>query len=111
MMSITEKSILNDIYEKCEKMELRMSLFTEEEFYEDVTLQESISADLFDIGGLVTKLPDTLLEECKEIDWKKFVSFREVAIEGKERILLKDIWDMAVEVSKTVKNCCESFIK
>lgn len=84
---------LEDILESIDRIEEYTKDISEDEFYSNVQLQDSVIRRFEIIGEAVKQIPQDLKDKYAEIPWKKISGTRDVLIHEYFGVNLKRIWD------------------
>lgn len=84
---------LQHILESIELIEKRMRNVTQQDFDDDLDLQDMVIRRLEIIGEAVRNLPKEFRETHSQIDWQKPADMRSVLIHGYLEVDLDIVWD------------------
>lgn len=84
---------------------------SEEEFLEDIKLQDAVCMRLQLIGEISNKLPENVINEISEIPWVQIVGLRNIIVHQYLEITHKTIWNTIKEDLPTLKSALLARIK
>jgi len=64
----------------CEKIERYRKHLDQQGFFEDELVQDAVLRNLTIIGEAASKVPDDVHQQYPEIEWRKIVAFRNIAM-------------------------------
>lgn len=91
------KVYLDDILESIGKIEKYTEKVSEEEFYKNDQLQDSILRRLEVIGEAVNNIPKEFRDKYSKIPWRKISGIRNVLIHEYFGVNMKRVWKVIVE--------------
>ncbi|MFW6283110.1 MAG: DUF86 domain-containing protein [Minisyncoccales bacterium] len=91
------KVYLDDILESIGKIEKYTEEVSEEEFYKNDQLQDSILRRLEVIGEAVNNIPKEFRDKYSKIPWRKISGIRNVLIHEYFGVNMKRVWKVIVE--------------
>ena len=91
------KLYLKDIKESLDKIEIYAKNVSEEQFKEDVKLQDAIIRRLEIIGEAVKNIPKSVRDINESIPWTELSNFKNLLIHSYFEISLNRIWRIVVK--------------
>ncbi len=85
---------LSDIAECCQNVKEYTRGMSFEEFSADKKTIDAVVRNLEIIGQAVKNIPNELLENNPEIEWKKIARFRDIIVHRYFKIDLEVVWDV-----------------
>lgn len=98
---------LQDILEACENVRLYVSGMSLEEFSADKKTIDAVVRNLEIIGEAVKNVPNELLQNRPEIEWKRIARFRDVIVHRYFRVDLEVVWDILENRLTELKNAVQ----
>lgn len=102
------KIFLQHIWESIEWIEKDLSGLTEEQFVENVPIQDAVIRRFEIIGEAVRNLPEEYKEKHPDIEWNKIMAMRNILAHGYFNVDLKVVWDTASKALAELKKQIES---
>ena len=94
---------IQDILDCINMIESYMKGKSEDDFYEDFQLQDSVMRRLEIIGEATKHVPTAIREKYPEIPWKKMAGLRDVAIHNYADIVSERIWSTVIKALPKTK--------
>ena len=94
---------IQDILDCISMIESYVKGKSEDDFYEDFQLQDSVMRRLEIIGEATKHVPTAIREKYSEIPWKKMAGLRDVAIHNYADIVSERIWSTVIKVLPETK--------
>lgn len=88
---------LKHILESIEWVEKEIGDLTEEQFKQNVPIQDAVTRRLEIIGEAIRNLPDDFKKEHPEIVWNKPMAMRNILIHNYFGVDLNIVWDTATQ--------------
>ena len=102
---------LDDILEAITRIREYAGDISEEIFADDNKTQDAVIRNLEIIGEAAGKLPDTIKNSAKEIEWHKIVALRNILIHEYFGINVKMIWDVISNKLDKLQEVCNSLLE
>jgi uncharacterized protein with HEPN domain len=102
---------IQDILDCMNMIESYIKGKSEDDFYEDFQLQDSIMRRLEIIGEATKHVPTVVREKYPEIPWKKMAGMRDVAIHDYGDIVTERIWSTVIKAIPKTKKLIEKVKK
>lgn len=107
------KVFLKHVLESIEWIEKDIDNLTENQFMENVPIQDAVVRRFEIIGEAVKNLPEEYKEEHLDIEWHKAMAMRNLLTHGYFGVDFKIVWDTAKktlpEFKKQIENLLELF--
>ena len=97
------KLYINDIRESIKRIEEYLKNVSEEEFREDVKLQDAVIRRLEIIGEASRNIPRALKEKNKQVPWFKMEQYRDFIVHSYFEASLRRIWVTSTTVLSEIK--------
>jgi len=97
------KLYINDIRESIKRIEEYLKNVSEEEFREDVKLQDAVIRRLEIIGEASRNIPRALKEKNKQVPWFKMEQYRDFIVHSYFETSLRRIWVTSTTVLSEIK--------
>jgi uncharacterized protein with HEPN domain len=101
---------LGHILESIELIEEYTRNVSEETFYIDTELQDSVIRRLEIIGEAIKCMPDDVRENNERVDWRGFAGMRDKLIHEYFGVDIKLIWNVVVKELPTLKREVEALL-
>ena len=111
MLNENDKEILEIIINHCERIEKKMIGIKEEEFYNDLDLQEIICFNILQIGEVANKLTSKFIKEYNKQPWYDIVGMRNVVVHAYGTIKKDEVWKCASQEMKPLREYCENILQ
>lgn len=105
------KILLQHILESIEWIEKDLVGLTEEQFLENVPIQDAVVRRFEVIGEAVRNLPDDFKEEYSDIEWNKAMAMRNLLIHGYFSVDFRIVWDTTIKTLPEFKKQIEILVK
>ncbi len=102
---------LDDILEAIDRINQYVGDMDESEFSLDKKTQDAVARNLEIIGEATRNLPDAVLKEAEEIEWRKIIALRNMLTHEYFDISLPVIWDIIQTKLTPLKEACLKLLK
>lgn len=102
---------LDDILESIKRIQVYIKGQTEQDFLEDLKLQDALIRRLAIIGEAVKKLPADLRDKHSNIPWRDIAGMRDKVIHDYSDIDLEAIWEIILKDLPTLKKSIRKVLK
>lgn len=102
---------LMHILESINIIKLEIGNLTEEEFMQNVTVQDAVARRLEIIGEAIRNLPEDFKNQHLEVVWNKPMAMRNILIHHYFGIDLKIVWDTVTKTIPDFKKQIETLLK
>lgn len=102
---------LKHILESIEWVEKDINNLTEDQFMENVPIQDAVVRRFEIIGEAVRNLSEEYKEEHSDIEWNKAMAMRNILTHGYFGVDLKIVWDTANKTLPEFKKQIESLLE
>jgi len=101
---------LEDIVDSSNKIAEYIAGKTQEQFHENVELQDAVIRRLQIVGEAVKRLPSEYRESHANIDWKSAAAMRDVLVHDYDDIDMKKVWVTIIEILPSFKSQVEELL-
>ena len=102
---------LKDILESIERIENYTKSVKEENFYEDLQLQDAVLKRLEIIGEAVKNIPASIRKKYPEIPWKEMAGLRDVLVHEYFGVNQKRVWKVVAKRLSPLKEQIAKILK
>jgi uncharacterized protein with HEPN domain len=110
VLNIREVGLLKSILKHCNKIQIKISTLTREQFDKDEDIREIICFNIFQIGELAKNLSPEFVRQYGGVPWKQIKGMRDKIGHGYGTIDLDRIWDTALLDIPPLKAYCENIL-
>lgn len=111
MVETRDLGILENIKIHCNKIELKVSKLTKEEYDKNEDYCDLICFHILQIGELVKHLTKEFTSSHQDIPWNKIARMRDKVAHGYGSISAKEVWDIAISDVHTLNTYCTMVIE
>ncbi len=110
MLNIREVGLLKSILKHCNKIQIKISTLTREQFDKDEDTREVICFNIFQIGELAKGFSPEFIAQYGGVPWKQIKGMRDKIAHGYGVIDLDKVWETALLDIPILKTYCENIL-
>jgi len=104
------KVYIEDIVTAIEKIELYMAGQDLDHFLENSEKQDAVIRNLEIIGEAAGKVPDTIKENCQNVEWRKIIGLRNILIHEYFGVSIPMVWDIVQNKLTHFRIACQDLL-
>jgi uncharacterized protein with HEPN domain len=104
------KVYVEDIVAAIDKIEFYMAGQNLDLFLENSEKQDAVIRNLEIIGEAAGKVPDTVKENCRNVEWRKIVGLRNILIHEYFGVSIPMVWDIVQNKLTSLRAACHDLL-
>ena len=111
MLSIKETGIVLNIIVHCKRIEEKTNGLNENQFVDDLDVQQIVCFNIFQIGELAKKLEASFIQQYDQVPWSSIKGMRDRIGHGYGTINLSQVWKTVSQDITPLREYCEEILK
>jgi len=104
------KVYIEDIVTAVDKIERYIADYNLDLFLENSEKQDAVIRNLEIIGEAAGKVPDTIKENCQNVEWRKIVGLRNILIHEYFGVSIPMVWDIVQNKLTHLRIACQDLL-